>query len=148
MDGHREVGHREVQMEGFSLNGDKAVKEGHSGSPCGQSKTLTTPVGLPRPPLGCRVGVLGTELGSDLIRRHSNYSEWSGSNCRTRLQKGLWRSEGRRQGRERTVYKTRGDFILGGGRRKGNKCVIQPLRQPPDPSLPLPTSKDWSFPCL
>lgn len=73
---------RQEQLEGLSLSGGRGVmrraEEGCSGSQCGHRKTLTAPLGLPRRPLGCREGVLGTELGLDRMRQ-SHYSELSGS---------------------------------------------------------------------
>lgn len=85
------------------------MEEGCSGSQCGQRKTLTIPLGIPRPPLGCREGVLGTKLGLNRMKRQPLFREVGEfSNCRTRLQGRLGR------GQEEGVRREKTQSILGG----------------------------------
>lgn len=80
-DGCRGAGRREVRLEGLCLSGNRVIKEaeeGCSGSQCGQSETVTSPLGLPRPFPRPPLRAVGTELGLDRTR-HSDYSEYSES---------------------------------------------------------------------
>ena len=145
--------------EGLSVHGGREVtEEGSAGSQGRQRKALTTPLGLlPRSPLGRKEGLLGTELGLDRIRRHTRCSEWSGSNCRTRLQRRLWTAQDEGVG-ERNPKASRGvrgqsmksqqGFCFRCCRRRVCSSRTQPLKQPPDPRCPLPTSKHWTSACL
>lgn len=63
----------------MSLGGSRESSRGAAQEANMGRKTLATPRGLPKPPPGCREGLLGTELGLDTMRRHSSYSEWSRS---------------------------------------------------------------------
>lgn len=50
--GCRGAGCRKVWLESLCLSGNRVIKEaegGCSGSQCGQSETVTSPLGLPRP---------------------------------------------------------------------------------------------------
>lgn len=150
--------------EGLSVHGGREVtEEGSAGSQGRQRKALTTPLGLlPRSPLGRKEGILGTELGLDRIRRYTRCSGWSRSlvtagqgyreDCGQLRRKGLGRGipkhHGGHHGGRGQSRKGQWGFCFRWCRRRVCSSRTQPLKQPPDPRRPLPTSKHRTSACL